>query len=247
MKFNSAFTTTLSAVAVGTAMGFSASPALSADFTISGSSGTWSNVVGGADIKLNVPVGDENQIRWGVGAGEQSGLAFTGVGVTEFDAGEIFKIGTLRHLNNGVGEAATATDLGITLDFLEPGGLSKTFAFTFGINETNNAGPLCPVGVPPCADIISFPSVFPSETFEFMGKTFTLELVKFANSVNEPGTNQFISPEGGTNSTMLFGKVTGAKVTGVDVPEPGSILGLLFLGGLSASSLRSRAAKARLK
>ncbi|MDY7015767.1 MAG: THxN family PEP-CTERM protein, partial [Cyanobacteriota bacterium] len=173
--------------------------------------------------ELNVLVGSENQVRWGGTTDDKSGLGFAGAEMAEFDIGEIFKIGTLRHFNNSIptGTEATAVDLGITLDFGTPS-FSKVFNFTFDINETPNEDP-CPVGNPPCADIISFPGPLPSEMFEFMGMNFTLELVKFASAVNEPGTNHFISPEGGTNSTMLFG-----KISKVNVPEPG-ILGALGL------------------
>jgi hypothetical protein len=251
MKFNSAFATTLSAVAVSTVMGISAAPVFSADFTISNSSGMWSNVVLDNNSTINPPGGNtveflngDSEVRWGVPVNiEKSGLAFNGVNNLSFDVGEIFKIGTLTHFNRPTfSPAATAADLGIALNFNNPGGLSKMFNFTFGIDNTPNVAANCPGDNPPCDDIISFPNVLPSETFEFMGMTFTLELVKFADTIDGSGTNQFVSPEGEDNSTMLFG-----KITKVDVPEPGSILGLLFLGGLGASSLQSRKSKSRLK
>lgn len=243
MKLTSAFTNTVSVAAALSAIVGISTPALSADFSISGSSGTWSNVVGGTNIDLNNVVGNETQVRWGnpVTNNGKSGLGFTGVGTTDFNIGEIFKIGTLRHFNNTISlpSAASAADLGITLDFNNPGGLTKTFDFTFAIDETLNSANSCPGQPIPCDDIISFPNVLPSESFEYLGTDYTLELVKFADSFDGPQTNEFISQEGGANSTMLFGRMTKAPDP-TDVPEPASILSLLALGAIGAVSTRDR-------
>ncbi|MBD2579545.1 THxN family PEP-CTERM protein [Oscillatoria sp. FACHB-1406] len=246
MKLNSAITNTLSVVAVSTVVGISATPALSADFSISGSSGIWSNVIGGSNITLNQLVGSENQVRWGTPVNnENSGLGFTGVGASSFNIGQLFKVGDLRHFNNPTtGTAVTGVDLGVTLNFTNPGGLSKIFNFTFGVNETPNSASQCPGDAVPCDDIISFPNVLPSEAFEYLGNQYTLELVKFADAIDAAGTNEFISQEGGTNSTSLFARMT-KVVPPKDVPEPASVMSLLALGALGAGYGTRRKSKVR--
>lgn len=236
MKFNSAIASTISALAISTALGISASPAFSADFTLGNSSGTWSNPVGGANIDLNLPNGAENQVRWGGTTGAKSGLGFTGVGVTAFDVGDIFKVGTLRHFNNPIpsGTAATAVDLGITLNFTTPA-IAQAFNFNLAIDETPNAPPCSYPSTTPCADKITFPNSLAPQSFNFMGMDFTLELIGFGDTPNGPFVSDFISQEGGTNSTMLYG-----KITKVNVPEPATLGALGMLGLYLVARRRSK-------
>ena len=227
MKFNSGFAATLSTVAVTTTLGLLASPASAGVFTLGSSSGTWSNPVGGVITNINVPGDTGNEIRWGVPNGARSGLGFDGVGATMFDPGDIFKVGTLSHINQTIpnGTAPTAVDLGITLNFIDPNGLNQVFDFTLAVNETPNIPANCPTDPTACDDIISFPNALPSTIFSSMGMNFKLELIGFADTSEGPFENEFISPEGTTSDTMLF-----AKVTKIGVPEPATIGGLGLLG-----------------
>jgi hypothetical protein len=202
--------------------------------------GTWGGVVGGSSVNFptGVPVlygnGSEDQVRWGTSTGEgQSGLGFTGIAPPDlsFDIGDPFEVGRLRHFNAPVAEgtAASAADLAVDLTFSDPAGLSKTFAFTLQIDETpNGAGP------PPDDDYINFPASYAPETFDIGGTTYTLELLGFG-STPESIASQFQSPEGETNSTLLWGRIT------TPIPAPGAIL-LGALGATLVASLRRRRA-----
>ncbi len=190
--------------------------------------GIWSNNVGGTNV-IFPTVGDEAQVRWGEGFPDpavQSGLGFTGSAPPSFDVFPdiAFNVGELRHFNNviEIGSQATAVDLSLDLDFVSGMGL---FTFTFLIDETPNEP-----GPPASDDIITFPDPISPELIELEGDIFILELLGFGpNSDNL--LDEFISPEGGTNSTFLWAQLTDAP----PIPEPATLLllgsGLLGLAG----------------
>jgi hypothetical protein len=187
--------------------------------------GDWSNPVGGTNISYPtaaVAYGNtvEDQVRWGTEyqGGGQSGLGFTGSAPAAFPIAleTAFEIGQLEHFNNPIasGTAATAVDLTIKLD-LDFGSEIKnhTFTVTLHVNETLNDPGMVD-------DIISFPSGLGSTSFVVDGCTYWLTILGFGpDSANIQ--NQFVSPENGTNSTLLWGQLS-------VVPAPGAIL----LGGL---------------
>ena len=209
--------------------------------TLSSSSGTWSNTVGGAYVHENVASGAENQVRWGDPAtvNGQSGLGFTGVGVTNFNPGDTFLVGTLRHFNNAIwsGTAASSTDLGVNLTCRSPT-TSQAFNFTLAIDETPNVSGTCvyPSTVP-CADKISFPNAIPNQSFNILGTNYTLELLGFSNSLGGTLVRDFISQEGGANSAYLYGRITEDRR---NVPEPTTVISLLSLGVLGATALKRK-------
>jgi len=197
--------------------------------------GSWSNPVGGTNINFfnGVAVGYGNglqdQIRWGVPqAVGQSGLGFTGIAPPDqtFGIDETFQIGQLQHFNFPIntGTSISAVQLGIALTFSDPGGLIGAFNFNLGVDETPNSP-----GPPASDDIISFPNSFPSESFNIGGIDYTLQLLGFGSSATSL-LSSFRSPEGGTNSTLLWGKITTNPI-----PEPTSMLlfGLACLGLLA--------------
>jgi hypothetical protein len=206
-----------------------------ASVTLSSVDGIWSNVVGGSGITFpsNIAIGYgnglEDQVRWGTGtptASLKSGLGFTGATPpsTTFNIGDTFQVGQMEHFNNQVvsGTAATSADLGVNLIFSNPA-LNKTFTFTCSINETpNNASPL---SNPANDDFITFPNNYPPQTMNIGGTDYTLHLLGFGLTSNAI-TNQFRSPEGTTNSTLLWG-----QLTVVPIPAPGAIL----LGSIGVS------------
>lgn len=198
--------------------------------TLSAVDGSWSNVVGGSNITFPNGVavaygnGSENQVRWGTPTNANSGLGFTGVAPPNqvFNVGDTFEIGQLRHFNNPIAliSAASATDLTIALTFTDPAGLNKQFLFNFLIDETPNLG--LPGGVD---DVIDFPNAIPAEMFDLGGVPHTLQLLGFGPDAGSL-VDQFISPEGTTNSTLLWGKITPDII-----PAPGAIL----LGSMGVS------------
>jgi len=210
---------------------FSLNSAQADMLTVQSVDGDWSNPVGGVDINYNDGVAvaygntSQDQIRWGTSTGEgQSGLGFTGIADdTDITVGTPFAIGQLVHFNRpiGSGTAGTAVDLTVTLEFdnYEP------FTFTFGIDETPNAP-----GPPASDDHIYFPASMTSSTFYVGGNPYTLEILGFGPDAGSL-LDEFISPEGTDNATLLWGEIN-------LVPVPGAVL--LGMLGLSAAGLKLR-------
>jgi hypothetical protein len=215
--------------------------------TLSSVEGNWSNTVGGQYVRYNDNVsagygnGAENQVRWGRPAysydwNKQSGLGFTGASESSFDIGDAFEIGQLRHFNNPInsGTAAESVELSLSLAFSDPVGLAEVFDFDFTIDETPNTTGTSPGD----DDFIDFAFSCAPQTFTIEGVEYTLELIGFGDSADRL-IDSFRSPEGGTNDTMLWGKITAADVPqppiSSAVPEPGTMLllgsGLLALAG----------------
>ena len=192
--------------------------------TLDSVTGTWSNVVGGANISFQT-VGSENQVRWGFPAtpAGNSGLGFTGVSVPSvFNPGDQVFLGTLRHFNNPIFQAASAVDLTIDLSFTDPL-VCPSFSFTLLIDETPNVPPaaLCPhPSIIPCSDRICFANPIPDQPFVVGRKEFTLEILGFTDQQGDIVTD-FISEEGGTNSADLFGTMRVLCLPFMDI-KPGS-------------------------
>lgn len=143
-------------------------------------------------------------------------LGFTGAATPPaIVLGGAFEIGQLAHFNYPIysNSVIVSADLTINLTF----STTQSFLLTLGINETPNEG------TSSWDDIISFPSSYPKQTFDISGNLYTLQLLGFGSNAGSL-LSGFSSPEGGTNSTLLWGKIE-------HVPVPGAVLlGILGLG-----------------
>ncbi|NJL01412.1 MAG: hypothetical protein HC910_12955 [Spirulinaceae cyanobacterium SM2_1_0] len=218
----------LAQLGLGTALLAGSFAAPASAFMLNSTTGTWSNVQGGANIQF-VTVGDESQVRWGEAAttAGSSGLGFTGVGALDFAAETVFQIGTLRHFNNPIfgGTAAAAVDLSLNLDFADLG--LKSFDFTLTIDETPNSGTCTYFSVTPCADKIAWTNSLAAQTFQVDGVDYTLELLGVRESLSGSLLANFISQEGGTSAAFLVARLTDVTPAPPNsIPEPGLLLGL---------------------
>lgn len=209
-----------------------------AALTLTSSSGSWGTPTG-TSVYSYQTVGAENQVRWGDPATSNgpSGLGFAGVGATPLTIGSIFQLGTLRHFNNPIysGTAASSVGLSVALNFAEIA--SEVFNFTMTIDETPNSGTCTYFSVTPCADKIAWSNAVSDRSFSYGGKSYTLELAGFKSSPVGDLVADFISQEGGTSTSYLYGKIS--EVPQESTPEPSVFLGL---AGLTALALRRRVA-----
>ena len=205
--------------------------------------GNWSNPAGWPDgisslnyysgVAVAYGNGSQDQIRWGARTGTQSGLGFTGTASPMTVAvGDVFAIGQLAHFNNPIGAytSITSVDLTITMSLLGIG--DEAFTFALGIEETPNSP-----GPPWSDDIISFPNAYSLHSFDVDGVPYTLQLLGFGSSADSI-LSTFSSPEGGTRTTLLWGRITDPQI----VPVPNALLLASFGLGFARWIRRPRGA-----
>ena len=233
-------------------VGLIATPAY-ASFSLTSTSGEWSNPIGGSRIRYRTTARNENQIRWGTPAedsptGGKSGLGFKGIGSLDFEAGEVFTLGTLSHYNKTIlgDTAASSADLKVKLDFGSLG--FQNFDFTMNIDETVNdasyhAGGVCPYLTTGngCSDSITWTGGFSGNTFTIGDTDYTFDLVGFSKT-NDVSTiqDQFISQEGYKSEAYIFAQITEQDLPAQTVPEPAALLGLGMFGLAAIRSRRYR-------
>ncbi len=229
-----------STAVLGTFAASFATPVHSLTLNLQSTDATWKNVDGSNVNFLND--NGESQVRWGEALGDgQSGLGFKSISSTSIEPNTVFDLGKLRHFNNTIasGTAASTVDLALDLNFASIG--EQTFDFTFDIVETTN---LKPCKYPsnegnPCADSISWENAFSSQSFNYEGSEFNLQLVGFRNSASDPMLEKFITQEGGTSETNIFAKVNHVSDP-KSVPEPATGISLAVLGAYFLTSFRKR-------
>jgi len=207
-------------------------------------SATWQNLVGGAGTSINVANGTFTDVRWGTD-NPNSGLGFDGIAPPPQvlpALGSPFLLGSLRHYNNPItaGTAASSVDLSLNTNLTIGGNAigAGPFNFRFLIDETPNSAPCAYPSVTPCADKISFQNLLTSDTFLIGGTVYTINVLGFADSLGGPIVTDFISQEGGTNTTFLYASIS------APVPEPASIAFLLTIGVAVVVPLSRRRTKA---
>jgi len=181
----------------------------------------------------------------------QSGLGYQGVSDLDIEVGDVFNLGTLTHFNqtivqsryiNGVKvnrPAGESAEFSLNLDLGDEIGV-QDFAFSFSIDETRNNkgnngnGADCAYETEAglgCSDKINWDFVLDqSNSFDYEGEEYSLELVGFADSMTNPSVvTNFISQEERNNSASIFARLVKVDTT-QDIPEPTSLLGLAGLG-----------------
>lgn len=235
-------TITLSTVAL--VVEFTLQPTVAQAFTFS-TVGNWSNAIGG---NVTYTPGAENRASWGQ-FDPPSGLGFTGSSGTG-NFGDVLQLGTLRHFNNPVGFVGSTVpqtlDLTVALTLLiDDQSIAQNFTYTLEVDETPSIIgeidvplSLCPYpSVVPCADAVFWQNTIASNTFTTTNGEYTLQLLGFSNTAGGNPVNQFISEEGSTNQTALYGRV----VSTAAVPEPATMTGIALAGaGLAAARRRSK-------
>ena len=213
--------------------------------TLTSAEGVWTGTSGGSyvryihDATIDYGNGLEDQVFWGSPATHrgQSGLGFTGSASADtplnFEFGDAFTIGQLRHFNNPIytGSAANQAFLDISLGFSDPAGLDDVFNMTFGIDETTNTSDR-----EESADHITISDAYAVQVFEFSGVEYTFEFLGFGDTADDL-IPSFTSYEEMTNDTELWGKITAVN----PVPEPTTMLlfgfGLLGMANVARRKL----------
>jgi hypothetical protein len=201
-----------------------AAPANAGVLNINNIVGGWENAVPSVTI-VNLAAQGTDTVRWGDSTGYgQSGYNFTpGSDILGVPLGSPFALGLFQHVNEPI--------LGTVLDNIDygfafttngvPASLSDVFHFVHV--ETSNAEP-CAAGpegpsVTVCDDFVYLSSVSLNSLITVGADTYYFNLLGFSKDGGATIRTGFQSPEGGTNSAVLYGMVTEKPI-----PEPTSLV-----------------------
>lgn len=195
---------------------------------------------------INVANQGTDTVRWSGPATDnsgQSGYNFTpGADLIPAPVDSAFLLGNFQHINNPVfPPSLDSIDYGFGFSTNgTPNVLSTTFNFIH--DETNNSstcsGGVSGPSVSNCDDFVDISSVSLNQLITVGADQYYFNLLGFSVDAGLNFSNQFQSPEGGTNSAGLYGILTTKKV---NVPEPGSLALLAFgLVGLGLSRRKSQ-------
>lgn len=220
-------------------------------FTVGGtSSGSWELPLledrNGYEWLSNQNGGTENRLTWGVGIpGSFSNyVQYDGVNFNS-DLNSLFSLGNLSYRNGSTysntnfasnsGKLDADIPLNIVLSLASPSPVTLSFNFLFNILSTPNV-----TGNPVLdGDRLRFAMAgSTSQTLNYGGMAYTLELLGFSSDEGETILSEFNSPEDTTATASLYGKITGTELPKESVPEPmtfvGTGLGLFLMRLVSA-------------
>lgn len=173
--------------------------------------------------------GTNNRLTWGTPgiAGINNYVQFNGMNFTAAP-NHIFKLGEIFY-RNGSTLVETNFDgdfpLNLELELSLPLTNTESFEFLFNIlNTPNNTEDPVLNG-----DRLRFSTAgMSSQTFNYEGIEYTLQLIGFSTDDGETILNEFNSSEFSISNASLYGKIRFAPPP-VSVPEPCAILGLSIL------------------
>ncbi len=120
----------------------------------------------------------------------------------------------------------------VELSFTNPFNSAENFNYTFNIlNTPNTTGNAVLDG----DKLIFSANGLTSDSFNFGGVDYTLQLIGFSSDGGNTFVSEFNSPEGSVAEAMLY-----AQITRADVPEPTAVFGLGLLGVYLAGSLKKQ-------
>ena len=86
-------------------------------------------------------------------------------------------------------------------------------------------------------DIVTVTSGVSNTTFDYLGQTYTLELLGFSKDNGVTIVTDFSSPEGETATAGLYARI----IPPTDIPDTGATLAMLGLGLLGVGMIRRKA------
>ncbi|MGK7918853.1 MAG: choice-of-anchor K domain-containing protein [Trichodesmium sp.] len=202
------------------------------------SSGSWGLPAGtfGAFIS-NEDGGTNNRLTWGtpIYGSVTNYIQYDGLGFST-DVDTLFAVGDLTYRNGAVFTSSTNFEgdfpLEVELSFTNPFNNAENFNYTFNIEQTLNTtdDPVLD------GDKLRFSANgLTSDSFNFAGVDYTLQLIGFSSDGGNTFVSEFNSPEDSVAEAMLY-----AQITRADVPEPTTVFGLGLLGVYLAGSLKKK-------